>query len=66
MLAAIVKHWPLLGVSVALVAAYIAMSATDTGDDGPRTFVAALAAMCLGAWLHAEATRHRDTDDNRE
>lgn len=60
MLAALAKNWPLLGVTVALIATYVAMAGTHIGDDGPRTFIAGLAAVCLGAWLHAEAMRFRD------
>lgn len=57
MLAAVVKNWPLLGVTIALIGVYVAMTETHA-DEGPRTFVAGLAAVTLGAWLHSEATRH--------
>lgn len=51
----VLSHWPLLGMAVVLIACYVTMSAARTGDDGPRTFIAALAAVTLGAWLYSLA-----------
>jgi hypothetical protein len=68
-----VKWWrdhPLLAVAITLIGAYITMAEWNRGDDGPRTFVAALAAMALGAWIYAiaqqNACRQPDDDVDRD
>lgn len=48
---------PLLVMAILLLAAYITMAEINRGDDGPRTFIAGLAAMTLGAWVYSVARR---------
>lgn len=65
------RRHPLLAVAVALTSAYIGMAEWNRGDSGPRTFIAALAAVALGAWLYSvardagyqERDRERPADD---
>lgn len=60
--------WPLLAVTIALVSAYITMGEMAHDTSGPRTFIAALAAMCLGAWLYSLGRdgRPRDIGPDKE
>jgi hypothetical protein len=53
-------RWPLLAVAVALVTTYVTMAEVNRGDEGPRTFVAALAAVTVGAWLYSLARGDED------
>lgn len=61
----LLRRWPLLGVALALLAAYLTLAKLADHDEteGPRTFIAGLAAMTLGAWLYAFASEHRDDDE---
>lgn len=46
-------RWPLMAVALILLGAYVAMAQWDTGDTGPRTFIAALGSLTLGYALGA-------------
>lgn len=59
---ALLKRWPLLTMAVLLLGVYITLAQTSK-NDGPRTFIAGLAAMLLGAWLYSYA--HGDTSENK-
>jgi peptidoglycan/LPS O-acetylase OafA/YrhL len=52
------RRWPLLAVTLALLGAYLTLAELDNEREAPRTFLAGLAAMMLGAWLYAVAADH--------
>jgi hypothetical protein len=44
----------------------VTLAKLENDTEGPRTFIAGLAAVCLGAWLYAMARHDRDRPDDAE
>lgn len=58
-------RWTLLGAAGALLTTFVAMGEASAPDDpAGRSFIGALGAMTLGAWVYAVAT-HGDDDEGR-